>query len=64
MSKRKQKRFDLRKRIDGKIARWELRRASELGFVPLDEVQENPARDYLVPVITGVFNNRREVFAK
>jgi hypothetical protein len=55
----KTKKFDLGKRIDGKLNRWELRSAKSLGI----EDPEGPT-DYMVPVITGVFKNRKEVFAK
>jgi hypothetical protein len=54
----KRKRFELGKRIDGKLNRWETLSAYNLGMVRyrLD--------DYEVQVITNVYKNRREAFAK
>ena len=52
------KRFDLGKRLDGKLNRWESRSAKSLGII-----EQDAPIDYRVQVITGVFKNRREVFA-
>ena len=62
--KRKQ-RFDLVKRkADGKIIKWEQKRLSELGILPPKEAEGPTPFDHLVWVVTGVYNNRREVFGK
>lgn len=67
------KRFDLvRRKADGKIIKWELKRLSELGILPdmtetVDKASSlvtiKPAFDHEVWVVTGVFNHRREAFA-
>ena len=54
------KRFELGKRLDGRLNRWESRSAKSLGMVRPDAPR---GHDYQVQVITGVFKNRREVFA-
>ncbi len=53
------KRFELGKRLDGRLNRWESRSAKALGMVD----PEAPY-DYDVQVITAVHKNRREAFAK
>ena len=54
----KRKKFELGKRVDGKLNRWESRSAYSLGIV------ERPEYDYPVQVVTNVYKNRREAFAK
>lgn len=66
----KRQKFELsRSPVDGKIRRWELKKASEIkdletgrSLVTEFDMQEGGARDYFVWVITGVFKSRREVF--
>jgi len=53
------KHFELGKRLDGQLNRWENRSAKSLGLLDL----ETPY-DYDVPVVTAVHKNRREAFAK
>ena len=55
----KRKKFELGKRADGKLNRWELRSAKSLGL----EDPEGPV-DYMVPVVVDVYKNRREAFGK
>jgi hypothetical protein len=63
MAKPRKRRFDIRKRADGKFIKWEQRLLSELGILP--EVERGvPGYDHTVWVITGVFNSRGAAFAK
>jgi hypothetical protein len=56
------KRFDLRKSpVDGKWRRWEMRSAVSLGLHDPEEA-DLLKNDWLVPVVTGVYNTRKEVF--
>jgi hypothetical protein len=52
------KRFELGKRADGKLNRWESRSAKSLGLLDLEAPY-----DYSVQVVTAVHKNRREAFA-
>lgn len=54
--RKKRKAFDLGKRVDGKINKWELKDAYALG------IERHPEDSYPVWVITGVYKSRREVF--
>lgn len=51
------KKFDLRKSpVDGLYRKWEMRSAFHLGL------EDAPQYDYLVPVVTAVYRNRRDAF--
>lgn len=69
MKHQRRQKFDLVKReADGKIVKWETKRLSELGILPegitTPDGRVLPAFDHEVEVVTGVYNNRREVFAR
>lgn len=54
----KHKKFEIRKSpVDGRFRKWELRWASAL----FGELPEG-TRDHLVPVVTGVYRSRKDVF--
>jgi hypothetical protein len=57
--------FELRKSpVDGKLRRWELKLASACRDLSTGEPLAAPEHDYSLWVCTGVFRNRREVFAR
>lgn len=51
--------FELGKRSDGKMNRWELRSAKSLGIV---DPEAPTSWDYDVWVITAVYKTRKEAF--
>ena len=63
----KRRRSEIRRRQhDGKFIRWELFKLSELGILPMIEVEGKYIPGYYdhTWVVTGVFDTRKEAFKR